>query len=77
MRLIDVDVFLGRERQIKEEGTVDRDMNTVLRVLHDVDTDYAILSHRWADEVDYLEIMELAKLENRDEIRERSGYQKI
>ncbi|KAI6004263.1 heterokaryon incompatibility protein-domain-containing protein, partial [Pisolithus albus] len=52
-------------------------MKTVLRVLHDVDTDYAILSHRWADEVDYMEIMELAKMENRDEIRERNGYQKI
>ncbi|KIK21891.1 hypothetical protein PISMIDRAFT_11920 [Pisolithus microcarpus 441] len=73
MRLIDVGVFLERERQIEEEGTVDRDMKTVLKVLHDLDTNYAILSHRWADEVDYLDIMELAKMENRDEIRERSG----
>ncbi|KAI6033867.1 hypothetical protein PISMIDRAFT_682070 [Pisolithus microcarpus 441] len=77
MRLIDVGVFLERERQIEEEGTVDRDMKTVLKVLHDLDTNYAILSHRWADEVDYLDIMELAKMENRDEIRERSGYRKI
>lgn len=62
---------------MEEEGTVDRDMKTVLKVLHDLDTDYAILSHRWTDEVDYLEIVELAKMENRDEIRKRDGYQKI
>ncbi|KAI6095725.1 heterokaryon incompatibility protein-domain-containing protein, partial [Pisolithus croceorrhizus] len=52
-------------------------MKTVLRVPHDLGTDYAILSHRWTEEVDYLEIVELAKTENRDEIRKRDGYQKI
>ncbi|KAI6099174.1 hypothetical protein F5141DRAFT_1066743 [Pisolithus sp. B1] len=77
MRLIDVDIFLERERQMEEEGTIVRDTTTILKVLHDLDTDYAILSHRWKDEVDYLEITQLTKMENRDEIRKRGGYQKI
>ncbi|KAI6040421.1 heterokaryon incompatibility protein-domain-containing protein, partial [Pisolithus marmoratus] len=39
---------------------------------------YAILSHRWvADEVGYTEIVELARMDDRDEIRGRAGYQKI
>ncbi|KAI6098442.1 hypothetical protein EV401DRAFT_2147474 [Pisolithus croceorrhizus] len=62
MRLINVEAFLERERQIKEEGTVDY---------------YAILLHRWKHEVDYLEIMDLTEMENRDKIREHVGYQKI
>ncbi|KAI6035620.1 hypothetical protein F5J12DRAFT_794704 [Pisolithus orientalis] len=79
MRLIDVEVFLERERQIKEEGNVDRGTKLVLKELDDTVTDYSILSHRWIynDEVDYKEMTKLAKMENRDEIRGRSGYQKI
>ncbi|KAI5991873.1 hypothetical protein EDD15DRAFT_1063019 [Pisolithus albus] len=79
MRLIDVGVFLEREIQMKQGGTVDHDMKSVLEERSDTETAYAILSHRWLDggEVNYLEITELAKMENRDEIRERSGYQKI
>ncbi|KIM54616.1 hypothetical protein SCLCIDRAFT_57700, partial [Scleroderma citrinum Foug A] len=43
-------------------------------------TEYAILSHRWiAQEVDYNEMVELAKMkrQERDEIRRRDGYRKI
>ena len=43
-------------------------------------TEYAILSHQWVgQEVDYDEIIELAKMNKgeRDEIRQRDGYQKI
>ena len=44
-------------------------------------TPYAILSHRWIDnmEVDYEEMVDLEKIdrEERDEIRERPGYKKI
>ncbi|KIM59673.1 hypothetical protein SCLCIDRAFT_57695, partial [Scleroderma citrinum Foug A] len=43
-------------------------------------TKYAILSHRWiGQEVDYDEIVELAKMdeETRVEIRQREGYRKI
>ncbi|KAI6151667.1 heterokaryon incompatibility protein-domain-containing protein [Pisolithus tinctorius] len=77
MRLIDVEVFLERERQIKE-GNVDRGTKPVLKELDDATTDYSILSHRWVgNEVNYKEMTKLAKMENRDEIRERSGYQKI
>ncbi|KAI6046520.1 heterokaryon incompatibility protein-domain-containing protein, partial [Pisolithus marmoratus] len=76
MHLIDINVFLERERQI-HEGTVDYNVRSVLKTLDDTVTDYAILSHRWNDEVDYLEITGLTKMENPDDIRERSGYQKI
>lgn len=79
MRLIDVGVFLEREIQMKQGGTVDHDMKSVLEEHSDTEKAYAILSHRWldGDEVNYLEITELAKMENRDRIRERSGYRKI
>ncbi|KIM59619.1 hypothetical protein SCLCIDRAFT_61266, partial [Scleroderma citrinum Foug A] len=43
-------------------------------------TEYAILPHRWVgQEVDHDEIVELAKMsvEERDEIPQRNGYQKI
>ena len=52
----------------------------VLEFGDDEATEYAILSHRWvAQEVDYDEMVELAKMavEERDEIRERDGYRKI
>ncbi|KIK16064.1 hypothetical protein PISMIDRAFT_114057, partial [Pisolithus microcarpus 441] len=54
-------------------------MKSVLEEHSDTEKAYAILSHRWldGDEVNYLEITELAKMENRDRIRERSGYRKI
>jgi len=53
----------------------------VLEFGDDEGTEYAILSHRWIEleEVDYNEIIELAKMtkEERSEIRQREGYRKI
>ncbi|KAI6095833.1 heterokaryon incompatibility protein-domain-containing protein, partial [Pisolithus croceorrhizus] len=42
-------------------------------------TRYAILSHRWGDEVDYKEMTRLMKMEERkrNDVRQRAGYQKI
>ena len=79
MRLIDVKAFLERERLIREGKRVDRRAK-VLEFDNDHATEYAILSHRWiAQEVDYDEMVELAKMavEERDEIRQRAGYRKI
>ena len=79
MRLINVKAFLQRESLIKERKRVDRRAK-VLDFSDDEATEYAILSHRWVgQEVDYDEIVELAKMavEERDEIRQRDGYQKI
>ena len=79
MRLINVKAFLGRERLIREGKRVDRRAK-VLDFGDDEEAEYAILSHRWVGhEVDYDEIVELAKMavEERDEIRQRGGYQKI
>ena len=52
----------------------------VLEFSDDEATEYAILSHRWiAQEVDYGEMVKLARMavEERDEIRQRDGYQKM
>lgn len=74
MRLIDVDAFLDRELRIRDETLSSVE---VLKELDDASTDYAILSHRWGDEVSYEEVIQLTKMDNRDEIRRRSGYLKI
>ena len=79
MRLINVKTFLERESLFREGKRVDRRAK-VLDFGDDEATKYAILSHRWVEqEVDYEEMVELAKMdrEERDEIRQRSGYQKI
>ena len=79
MRLIDVEAFLERERLISEGKRVDRRAK-VLEFGDDEVAEYAILSHRWTrQEVDYNEIVELAKMakEERSEIRQRDGYRKI
>ncbi|KAL4074695.1 heterokaryon incompatibility protein-domain-containing protein [Scleroderma yunnanense] len=79
MRLINIQAFLEREDLIRERKHVDR-RTKVLEFCDDEATDYAILSHRWIDEeVDYDEMVELAKMEQeeRDEIRQREGYRKI
>lgn len=69
MRLIDVDVFLTREKKIQKQETAGCDVKPVLRELEDSVTDYAILSHRWVvGEVGYMEMLELEKMENRNEI---------
>ncbi|KIM68396.1 hypothetical protein SCLCIDRAFT_20314 [Scleroderma citrinum Foug A] len=80
MRLIIVKAFLARENLIREGKRVDRRAK-VLDFGDDEVTEYAILSHRWVteQEVDYDEMVGLAKMdvEERDEIRQRDGYQKI
>ena len=79
MRLINVEAFLERERLIRRGKRVDRRAK-VLEFGDDEVTEYAILSHRWIkQEVDYNEIVELAKMakEDRSEIRQRDGYRKI
>ena len=79
MRLINVGAFLEREQLIRREKQVDR-RTKVLEFGDDEITEYAILSHRWIEqEVDYNEVVELAKMgeEERSEIRQRDGYRKI
>ncbi|KIM65064.1 hypothetical protein SCLCIDRAFT_586486 [Scleroderma citrinum Foug A] len=79
MRLINVKTFLERESLIREGKRVDRRAK-VLDFGDDEATEYVILSHRWVgQEVDYDEMIELAKMavEERDEIRQRDGYRKI
>ncbi|KAL4070123.1 hypothetical protein V8B97DRAFT_2110139 [Scleroderma yunnanense] len=79
MRLINVQAFIERERKMRLGWPVNRRMK-ILEFHDDNATDYAILSHRWIDqEVNYDEITELAKMEKdeQDEIRHRTGYQKI
>ena len=79
MRLINVEAFLARERLIRLGKRVDRRAK-VLEFGDDEVTEYAILSHRWTgQEVDYNEIVELAKMakDERSEIRQRDGYRKI
>ncbi|KAI6145888.1 heterokaryon incompatibility protein-domain-containing protein, partial [Pisolithus tinctorius] len=51
----------------------------VPKKLDDKGTRYAILSHRWGDEVGYEEMTGLMKMEKgeREEVRQRYGYQKI
>ena len=79
MRLINVKAFLARESLFRKGKRVDRRAK-VLDFGDDEAAEYAILSHRWVgQEVDYDEIVELAKMavEERDEIRQRDGYRKI
>jgi len=79
MRLINVKAFLEREVLIRKRKRVDRRAR-VFEFCDDETTNYAILSHRWVgQEVDYAELAELIKMggEERDEIRQRGGYQKI
>jgi len=79
MRLINVEAFLEREQLFRQGKQVDRRAK-VLEFGDDEVTEYAILSHRWIEqEVDYKEIVKLAKMdeEERSEIRQRDGYRKI
>ena len=79
MRLINIKAFLEREELIRGRKQVNRRAK-VLEFSDDEATEYAILSHRWtSQEVDYAEIVKLAKkpAEERNEIRQRDGYRKI
>ncbi|KAI6103571.1 hypothetical protein F5141DRAFT_1293411 [Pisolithus sp. B1] len=76
MRLIIVDAFLERERQI-QSGTVGAQLD-VFEQYRVPRVDYCILSHRWTgNEVTYEEMRKLTKVDSRDEIRSRAGYQKV
>ena len=79
MRLINVEAFLEREQLIRQGKRVDRRAK-VLEFGDDEVMEYAILSHRWIQqEVDYNEVVKLAKMteEERTEVRQRDGYRKI
>ena len=79
MRLINVEAFLEMEGLIRRGKRVDHRAK-VLEFGDDDITEYAIVSHRWVEqEVDYNEIVELAKMakKERSEIRQRDGYRKI
>jgi len=77
MRLINVKAFLDREQVMSDGGGKDWETE-VLDSTYDEATSYAILSHRWTEqEVNYEEIVDLAKMEKKDQIRQRLGYQKI
>ena len=82
MRLIDVNVFLERERYVDQWRALTNYQVDVLKEFHDGGpTKYVILSHRWGkdSEVDYVEMVYLMSLKksDRDEVRARDGYQKI
>ncbi|KAI6158981.1 heterokaryon incompatibility protein-domain-containing protein [Pisolithus thermaeus] len=75
MKLLDVEAVLDRETDIQQNDPE----REVMKELDDENTRYAILSHRWGAEVDYKEMTRLMKMEERkrNEVRQRSGYQKI
>ncbi|KAL4077406.1 heterokaryon incompatibility protein-domain-containing protein [Scleroderma citrinum] len=82
MRLIDVNAFLARDEL--RGGTIDwwwgvSLESEVLKDFPDGEKEYAILSHRWKEEVDYTEMAELMRFkpEDRVKIKGRAGYQKI
>ena len=80
MRLINIEVFLERERMMSIGKRVER-RTKVLDFHDDEATEYAILSHRWIDdtEVNYEEMIDLGKMDmqEQNEIRGRQGYKKI
>ncbi|KAI6020567.1 heterokaryon incompatibility protein-domain-containing protein, partial [Pisolithus marmoratus] len=75
MKLLNVEVVLNHAKGI-QQAEFEHD---VLQEHDDGTTSYAILSHRWGVEVTYEEMIGWMKMEERkrDEVRERSGYQKI
>ncbi|KAI6142965.1 heterokaryon incompatibility protein-domain-containing protein [Pisolithus tinctorius] len=75
MKLLDVEAVLDRERDIQKTDP----NREILKELDDKDSCYAILSHRWGVEVGYEEMTGLMRMgeEDRKEVRERYGYQKI
>ncbi|KAI5982586.1 heterokaryon incompatibility protein-domain-containing protein, partial [Pisolithus albus] len=75
MKLLNVEVVLNRNRGFQQP----RHKSEVMKELDDTTTSYAILSHRWGAEVSYKEMIGLMKMEeeDREEITQRHGYQKI
>lgn len=75
MRLLDARAVLDREMDIQGVNAAIE----VLKELDDTTAIYAILSHRWGTEVNYDEMTGLVKMDEQDrnEVRQRHGYQKI
>ncbi|KAI5985755.1 heterokaryon incompatibility protein-domain-containing protein [Pisolithus albus] len=77
MKLLNVEAVLDRDKGIPRA----EHETEVMKELHDKTNSYAILSHRWGSdsEVNYEEMTGLTKMgkEDREEIRQRYGYQKI
>ncbi|KAI6032475.1 heterokaryon incompatibility protein-domain-containing protein [Pisolithus marmoratus] len=75
MKVLNVEAVLDRDKGIHPAGC----KTEILRELDDKTASYAILSHRWGTEVSYEEITGLMKMaeEEREEIRQCYGYQKI
>ncbi|KAI6107084.1 heterokaryon incompatibility protein-domain-containing protein, partial [Pisolithus croceorrhizus] len=75
MQLLDVEAVLERERNIRR---VKHEIE-ILKELDDKSTSYAILSHRWGNEVSYKEMTQLHTMNprKRDDITGRDGYKKI
>ncbi|KAL4078035.1 hypothetical protein J3A83DRAFT_4476674 [Scleroderma citrinum] len=78
MRLINVTVFLNIEKNIKDGMGVNLPAK-LLEEWDDTTTKYAILSHRWTNEVNYDEMVELITMESKrkEDIWRRTGFQKI
>ncbi|KAI6146412.1 heterokaryon incompatibility protein-domain-containing protein, partial [Pisolithus tinctorius] len=77
MLLLNAKAVLDRDTATK--GRVTSTITKVLEECDDAKTPYAILSHRWQDEVDYSEMANLMKMEGEEseEVKRRNGYQKI
>ncbi|KAI6167415.1 heterokaryon incompatibility protein-domain-containing protein [Pisolithus thermaeus] len=75
MKLLDVEVVLKRDKGPHPA----RSKSQVMKELDDTTTSYAILSHRWGAEVTYEEMIGFMTVEEeeREEIKQRHGYQKI
>ncbi|KAI6001702.1 heterokaryon incompatibility protein-domain-containing protein, partial [Pisolithus marmoratus] len=75
MKLLNVEVVLDRDKGIHRA----EHKTEILEELDDKTTRYAILSHRWGNEVSYKEMIGLMKMveEEKEEVRQRDGYQKI
>ncbi|KAI6043677.1 hypothetical protein EDC04DRAFT_636676 [Pisolithus marmoratus] len=77
MLLLNVKAIVDRDTDINLRRAVPK--TKVLKECDDTMTPYAILSHRWQDEVGYNEMIDLTEMEEaeREDVRRRSGYEKI
>ncbi|KAI6008041.1 heterokaryon incompatibility protein-domain-containing protein, partial [Pisolithus marmoratus] len=77
MLLLNVKAVVDRDTDINFRRVTPE--TKVLKECDDTVTPYAILSHRWQDEVDYNEMVNLMEMEGakREDVRRRNGYKKI
>lgn len=75
MLVLSVQAVLDRDRGVDEATSRIK----VFGEIDDKTVKYAILSHRWQDEVDYSEMKNLMEMEEaeREKVRQRNGYKKI